>query len=159
MPEFSSCVIDTSVIIKALFSPSRKNAGVTYSRELKTHHSCIALLAALDDHGIEVILPRCGLIEIAAVSIRLSNSHNSKDICNEVENSYTLVPEDRVYETAMTIALDEGCPGFDTYFLALAELKSVPLFTDDAGMFRICQRRSIAAWLIRDLDPESLFTR
>jgi hypothetical protein len=116
------------------------------------------LLAALDEHGIEVLLPRCGLIEIAAVSTRLSNSHDSGEVCNEVETSYTLVPEDRIFGNAKTIALNEGCPGFDTFFLGLAELQSVPLFTDDMGMFRICQRRSIAAWLIRDLKMESLFT-
>lgn len=118
----------------------------------------MTLLAAFDEHGIEVLLPRCGLIEIAAVSTRLSNSHDSGEICNEVETSDTLVPEDRIFESAKIIALNEGCPGFDTYFLALAEQQSVPLFTDDVGMFRICQRRSVTAWLIRDLDLESLFS-
>jgi hypothetical protein len=34
MPDFSSCVIDTSVIIKALFSPLRKNAGAEGYRVL-----------------------------------------------------------------------------------------------------------------------------
>ncbi len=158
MHEFSSGIIDTSVIIKALFSPSRKDAGAAYSRELRTHHTCVTLLAALDEHGIEVFLPRCGLIEIAAVATRISNSRDSGEICNEVESSYTLVPEDRIFETAKTIALTEGCPGFDTYFIALAEQQAYPLFTDDIGMFRICQRRSISAHLIRDLDLESLFS-
>jgi len=62
MYNFSSCVTDTSVIIKALFSPSHRRAGTTYSRKLKTHESCVALLAVLDDQGIEVFLPRCGII-------------------------------------------------------------------------------------------------
>ena len=100
MYNLSSCVIDTSVIIKALFSPSHNHAGTTYSRELKTHKSCVALLALLDDHGIEVFLPRCGIIEIAAVSTRLANSSVSEEICNEVETSFTIVPEERFIEYA-----------------------------------------------------------
>jgi len=57
MTDFSSCVVDTSVIVKALFSPSKKNAGAAYARELKTHQFCVALLAALDEHGSEVLSP------------------------------------------------------------------------------------------------------
>lgn len=157
MYNFSSCVIDTSVIIKALFSPSHSQAGTTYSRELKTHKSCVALLAVLDDHGIEVFLPRCGLIEIAAVSTRLANPSASEEIWNEVETSYTIVPEDRLIEYAKKIAINEGCPGFDTYFLAIAEQNSIPLFTDDRGMHRTCERRTIRSWLLRDIDLKSVF--
>jgi hypothetical protein len=59
----------------------------------------------------------CGIIEIAAVSTRLANPSVSEEICNEVETSFTIVPEDRLIEYAKKIALNEGCPGFDTYFL------------------------------------------
>ncbi|MCK9593676.1 MAG: hypothetical protein M0Q91_16865 [Methanoregula sp.] len=107
MDNFSSCVIDTSVIIKALFSPSQKQAGITYSRELKTHKSCVALLAVLDDHGIEIFLPRCGLIEIAAVSTRLANTSASEERWNEIETSFTIVPEDRLIEQAKKIAINK----------------------------------------------------
>jgi len=103
----------------------------------------VALLAVLDDHGIEVFLPRCGLIEIAAVSTRLANPSASEEIWNEVETSFTIVPEDRLIEYAKKIAINEGCPGFDTYFLAISEQNSIPLFTDDLGMHRTCERRTI----------------
>lgn len=156
MHNFSSCVIDTSVIIKALFSPAHSQAGTTYSREITTHKSCVALLAALDDHGIEVFLPRCGLIEIAAVSTRLANPSASEEIWNEVETSFTIVPEDRLIEYAKKIAINEGCPGFDTYFLAISEQNSIPLFTDDLGMHRTCERRTIRSWLLRDIDLKSV---
>jgi predicted nucleic acid-binding protein len=158
MHDFSSCVVDTSVIIKALFSPSRRYAGTAFVRELQTHDTCVALLAALDGQGIGVLLPRCGLIEIAAVATRLSDTRSSEEICTEVETSYTLVPEERIIGTAKTIALVEGCPGFDTYFLALAELESVPLFTDDKGMHGICGKRKIRSWLVRNLDPSAVFS-
>jgi len=100
MHNFSSCVLDTSVIIKSLFLPSHRRAGTTYSRELKTHKSCVALLALLDDQGIEVLLPRCGIIEIAAVSARLADSSIAEEICNEVETSFTIVPEDQLMGSA-----------------------------------------------------------
>lgn len=156
MNNFSSCVVDTSVIIKALFTPSHSHAGKTFSQELKTHKSCAALLALLDNHGIEVCLPRCGIIEIAAVSTRLADSSISEEICHEVETSFTIVPEDDLIESAKKIALSEGCPGFDTYFLAISEQKSIPLFTDDQGMYRICERRAIRSWIMRNIDLKSV---
>jgi len=156
MDKFSSCVIDTSVIIKALFSPSHKQAGPTYSRELKTHKSCVALLVLLDDQGIEVFLPRCGLIEIAAVSTRLANTVSSEEIWNEVETSFTIVPEEHLIESAKKIAINEGCQGFDTYFLAISEQNSIPLFTDDLGMHHISEQRSIRSWLLRDIDLKTV---
>ena len=70
----------------------------------------MALLAVLDERGIEVLLPRCGLIEIAAVSTRLANSSVSEEIWNEVETSFTIVPEERLIAQAKQIALSEGCP-------------------------------------------------
>ena len=116
----------------------------------------MALIAVLDDHGIEVFLPRCGIIEIAAVSTRLANSSISEEICDEVETSFTIVPEERLIEYAKKIAINEGCPGFDTYFLAISEQNSIPLFTDDVGMYRICERRTIRSWLLRDIDLKSV---
>jgi predicted nucleic acid-binding protein len=112
MHDFSSCVLDTSVIIKSLFSPSHSHAGTTFSRELKTHKSCVALLALLDDQGIEILLPRCGIIEIAAVSTRLADSSIAEEICNEVETSFTIVPEDNLIAAAKKIALKRWLPGF-----------------------------------------------
>ena len=53
--------------------------------------------------------------------------------------------------------MQEGCDGFDTYFLAVAEQDSIPLFTDDLMMYRICERRTIRSWLMRDFDPEPVF--
>ncbi len=156
MHNFSSCVLDTSVIIKALFSPSHRQAGTTYSREVNTHKTCAALLAALDEKGIEGIIPQCGIVEIAAVSSRLADARAAEEICNEVEMSYQLVPEEQIIRTATKIAREEGCPGFDTYFLALAEQNALPLFTDDAGLFHVCQRRSVTASLMRDLDLGSV---
>ncbi len=154
MADISSCVVDTSVIIKALFSPSRRHAGTTYSREMKTHKTCVNLLSVLDERGTEFFLPRCGIIEIAAVSGRLADPHGAEEICNEIESSYTIVPEEQIITTAKIIALSEGCPGFDTYFIALAEQESLPLFTDDLGMHRVCERRNVSSRLVREMDPE-----
>jgi predicted nucleic acid-binding protein len=157
MPDFSSCVIDTSVIIKALFSPSHRHKGTAYVREVKTHQLCVSLLSTIDALGIENLIPRCGLIEIAAVSSRLANHSAAEEICREVETSFTLVPEELIIATAKNIALEEGCPGFDTYFLAIAEQNSIPLFTDDLGMHRIGEQRVIRSWLLRDFNPKSVF--
>jgi len=91
------------------------------------------------------------------LSTRFAEPHSSLGICDEVETIFTIVPEEQIIERAKKIAMQEGCPGFDTYFLAVAEQDSIPLFTDDLMMYRICERRTIRSWLMRDFDPEPVF--
>jgi len=69
-----------------------------------------------------------------------------------------MVPEEHLIAFAKKIALAEGCQGFDTYFLAVSKQNSIPLFTDDLGMHRICERRAIRSWLLRDIDLKSVIT-
>ena len=91
------------------------------------------------------------------MSTRFAEPHSSLGICDEVETIFTIVPEEQIIERAKKIAMQEVCPGFDTYFLAVAEQDSIPLFTDDLMMYRICERRTIRSWLMRDFDPEPVF--
>ncbi|MDO9326275.1 MAG: hypothetical protein Q7T80_15095 [Methanoregula sp.] len=116
----------------------------------------MALLAVLDEHGIEVVLPRCGLIEIAAVSTRLANTSASEEIWNEVEMSFTIVPEDRLIESAKKMQSMKVARVLIPISLRLPSKNSIPLFTDDLGMHRISERRTICSWLLRDIDLKTV---
>lgn len=106
---------------------------------------------------LRILFHAAGSSKLRQYPQRLVNHSAAEEICREVETSFTLVPEELILATAKNIALDEGCPGFDTYFLAIAEQNSIPLFTDDLGMHRIGEKRVIRSWLLRDFDPDSVF--
>ena len=116
----------------------------------------MALLAVLDDHGIEVFLPRCGLIEIAAVSTRLANPSASEKIWNEVETSFTIVPEDRLIEYAKKLQSTKAARVLIHVFLLspnriqFLSLRMIWECTAPVNEGQFC------SWLLRDIDLKSV---
>ena len=54
---------------------------------------------------------------------RLSDRSFAVKISTSVLESYEVVDEAILFDPAWGIALDTGCSGFDSYFIALAKLK------------------------------------
>ena len=77
----------------------------------------MALLAALDEQELNVFIPRCSLIEIAAVSTRLADPHASKEISDEIETIFTLIPEEQVIKRAKKLPCRKGAPVLIRIFL------------------------------------------
>jgi hypothetical protein len=50
----------------------------------------------------------------------------------------------------------KAAPVLTPIFFEISEQNSIPLFTDDLGMHRICERRTIRSWLLRDIDLKSV---
>jgi predicted nucleic acid-binding protein len=73
-------------------------------------------------------------VENAAVARRLSNRTIARKISGEILESYEIVDKSLIFDTAWMIALNTGCSGFDSYFIALAKIKNATLVTDDSAM-------------------------
>ena len=67
-----------------------------------------------------------------------------------------VVDEPLLFDTAWMIAMDTGCSGFDSYFVALAIIKSATLITDDNGMHRIARGIGVDSILVRDADAGTI---
>ncbi|MCA1915023.1 type II toxin-antitoxin system VapC family toxin [Methanospirillum hungatei] len=147
----NNCVIDSSVIIKAIFKPKKARYEFEYQKELETHFNSRYLLQLIDRTNITVLIPRCVFVEVSGVSSRLSDPEKAKSIYSEMQVVYSIIPEDEIFNSALEIALKYGNPGFDNYILATAYKNQCPLFTDDKKVYEISKQIGIQSYLMRDL--------
>jgi predicted nucleic acid-binding protein len=146
----NKCVIDSSVLIKAIFRPKKTRYGYEYEKELETHYNSRYLLQLIDRTNIIVFIPRCVLVEVSGVSSRLSDPEQASSIYQEIQAVCSLIPEDEIFDTALDIALKFKNPGFDNYILATACKNQCPLFTDDKKMYEISVQIGIQSYLMRN---------
>ena len=69
-----------------------------------------------------------------------------------VLDSYEVVDEAILFDSAWAIATDTGCSGFDSYFIALAKIKNAVLLTDDGKMHFHAEEVGVDSVLIREID-------
>ncbi|BAD85216.1 predicted nucleic acid-binding protein, containing PIN domain [Thermococcus kodakarensis KOD1] len=123
-------VIDTNVIIGAFFYNSnhpqlKQRRGIL--------DKCRLVLALSKDKKVAV--PRVAVVEVISVAKRLSGDQKfAMRLGNAVENSFEIIGEEKLSDTAKTIASAEAPSGFDTYFLALALERGYSLITRDKPM-------------------------
>lgn len=149
-------VLDSSILLKAIFKPLRSLSKDIYSRELATHKKCRRIIDLIDERDVEAYVPRACIIEMAAVSKRLSDKATARKISKRLMESYEIADESLLFDTAWTIAIDTGCSGFDSYFIALAKIKNASLFTDDNGMQHRGMEAGVETVFIRDADNKMI---
>ena len=158
----TKCVLDSSVIIKGLFQPSPSIPSPILERELDTHKKCEYILKLVEILPVEVSIPKSCIVEVAAVTRRLTDVKTSKIIAARLFSSCTLIGEEELFTAAWSLATTQGCSGFDTYFISLAFLHNIPLLTDDIGMHTHAVKKGIKSLLIRETpisDIERLLAR
>ena len=87
---------------------------------------------------------------------RLADRSFAVRISKSVIESYEIVDEAVLFDSAWGIALDTGCSGFDSYFIALAKLKNAALLTDDGKMYYHAGEVGVDSVLIRAHDLEGI---
>ena len=70
--------------------------------------------------------------------------------------SYNTAEEDAIFHIAWNVALETGCSGFDSYFIALAKREDATLFTDDSGMHHHAEEVGVNSILVRCTDIKTL---
>jgi predicted nucleic acid-binding protein len=149
-------VLDTSVLIKSLFKPMKSLSSEIYAREVTTHSKCKAIVKLLEDRDVEVYIPRICIIETAAVARRISGKSIARKVSRSIRDSYEVIEESILFDIAWEIALDTGCSGFDSYFIALSKVKNASLLTDDGGMYHHARELDIQAALMRENEFEAI---
>jgi len=77
-------------------------------------------------------------------------------ISKGVLDSYEVVDEAFLFDSAWAIAAETGCSGFDSYFIALAKIKNAMLFTDDKGMSFHAKKVEVDSVLIREINSKEI---
>ncbi len=149
-------VPDTSVLIKSIFKPLRSLSAEAYSRELDTHEKCKALMKLIEERDVEVHVLKVCVVETAAVVRRLASRTLAERASNSIMKSYKISDEEAIFNTAWDLALETGCSGFDSYYIALARKEDAMLFTDDSGMHHHAKEAGVDSILIRSSDLRTL---
>lgn len=143
------CVLDTSVIIKSIFKPFKSLSDEVYKREIETHQKCRLIIEKIEEMDVNVYIPKVCIIETAAVIRRIANKNLAIKVSKSINDSYEVIDEAFIFDSAWGIALDTGSSGFDSYFIALARIKSALLLTDDGGMHHHAGGIGVDSVLIR----------
>lgn len=149
-------VLDTSVLVKSIFKPLRSLSAESYSRELQTHEKCVALIKLIEERDVEVHVPKVCIVETAAVAKRLAGRTLAARASKGILKSYNVADEEAIFNVAWDVALETGCSGFDSYFIALAKKEDAILFTDDSGMHQHANEADVESILIRSNDLKAL---
>ena len=149
-------VLDTSVIVKSIFKPMKSLPDDIYKREMETHKKCICIIKTIEEKNIDIYIPYVSVVEIAAVVKRLSNKNLAGRISKSIFDSYEIIGEHIIFESAWDIAKNTGCSGFDSYFIALAHIKNASLITDDGGMHNHAEEIGVDSVLIRETELKNI---
>ena len=152
-------VLDTSVIIKSIFSPRKSLPDEIYGRELDTHEKCRSIIRMLEEVEVSVHIPKVCVVETAAVAKRLADKKLATKISKRVLESYEVVDESVLFDASWAIAADTGCSGFDSYFISLAKIMNALLLTDDGGMHTHAKESGVDTALIRESDLDEIERR
>lgn len=106
-------------------------------------------------NDVEVHVPRICIVETAAVIKRLASRTLAARASEGIVKSYNIADEELIFNIAWNVALDTGCSGFDSYFIALTKEKDA-LFTDDSGMHYHAQEVGVNSILMRATAIETL---
>ena len=149
-------VLDTSVLIKGIFKPLHSLPKDAYSRELETHEKCKSFIKLIEENDVDVHVPKICIIETASVIKRLASRTLAARASEGIVKSYNIADEELIFNIAWNVALDTGCSGFDSYFIALAKEKDALLFTDDSSMHYHAQEVGVNSILMRSTAIEAL---
>lgn len=152
-------VLDTSVIVKSIFRPLRSLSKEAYCRECETHEKCKALIKLVEELDVVVHVPKVCIVETAAVAKRLAGRTLAARASNGIAKSYNIADEETIFKIAWDVALETGCAGFDSYFIALAKREDAILLTDDSGMHHHAEEAGVTSILIRSNDLKTLAQR
>ncbi len=99
---------------------------------------------------INIYIPKVCIVETAAVIKRLANKNLAIKVSKSINDSYEVIDEAFIFDSAWGIAFNTGCSGFDSYFIALARIKNASLLTDDNGMHYHAKDIGVDSILIRE---------
>ncbi|HLD33965.1 hypothetical protein A3A21_03690 [Candidatus Jorgensenbacteria bacterium RIFCSPLOWO2_01_FULL_45_25b] len=145
-------VIDTSVIIKGMIAPRRRKQGALLDEQLRLHKTAASILDRVYARNAELIIPTVAIVEIAAVSSRLTGkSEYGKEVALFVRSISQIITERTILGESIDIAAEAGTSGFDSVFIACARVTQSLLVTDDKKMHEAALALGVQSKLLREM--------
>ncbi len=149
MSEFT---IDTTALAYALFPPRRRKKDAIYEGQFRLHSIAKPIMLEIENKESVMNLPSIAIVEIAAVGARLTGKEErgiqASDYAKEHGN---IVYDTALLEESVKVASKTKISGFDSVFVACAQITNSILVTDDRKMHEAAVKAGVKSKLLRDM--------
>ncbi len=150
--DFTEATLDTTVLVKAIIPPRRRKKDAFYNEQLRLHTNAKAVVSRVEEGQLAMNVPAVAIIETAAVGARLTGKEQrGMEAAVYIRANGNIIDEAALLEKAVEIAAKIKISGFDSLFIACAEITGSVLVTDDKGMHEAALKVGVKAELLRQM--------
>ena len=133
-------VVDTSVFIDLLFE---------YDSERT--HSSERLFSLLEENALTIMEPDLFKVELTGQVSRRVQKEKAANICDEIFSELIFIDTSRIFEEALSIALETGSRASDSFFIASARIQKAILVSNDKYQIESARKSGIEVFnLLQD---------
>ena len=144
--------LDTTVLAKGLIPPRRRKKDIIYEEQLRLHTIAKSMIGEVERRESIMNIPSIAVVEIAAVGARLTGKEEKGiEVSDFVREFGKIIYDSGFLDEAVNIASSTKISGFDSIFIACAQLTNSTLITDDRKMFDAAVKLGIDVKLLRDI--------
>lgn len=145
-------VLDTSFIIKGIIPPKVSTDHADYQKKQKLFFTANKIISQIFVGHISSIIPSMVLIEVSAVSSRITNNTQfGLDLVDKLRTYCEIIYEEDLLEQAIEIGAHTRTGGVDTLLITTAKVAKAPLITDDIFLHDICHKQKVRSYLLSKL--------
>lgn len=144
--------LDTTVLAKGLIPPRRRKRDVIYEEQFRLHTIAKSMIGEVEAKESILYIPSVAIVEIAAVGARLTGEEEKGLHVSDFVREYGNIIHDVDFlDKSVIIASSTKISGFDSIFIACAQLTNSTLITDDRKMFDAAVKIGVSTMLLRDI--------
>lgn len=147
-----SITLDTTVLAKGLIPPRRRKRDIIYEEQFRLHTIAKSMIGEVENKESVMNTPSVAIVEIAAVGARLTGEKEKGiEVSDFVKEHGKILYDIDFLDEAVNIASSTKISGFDSIFIACAQLTDSTLITDDRKMFNAAVKIGVKAKLLRNI--------
>lgn len=145
--------LDTTAIIKGILEPRRKKKDAIFEEQMRIYRIASSIMDDIYGGKDELFIPTISVVEIAAVTSRLTGDKNTgSETAAFIRSISSIVNEAVILDDAVSIAAETKISGFDSIFIACAKATNSILVTDDKKMHEAALKAGVSSRLLREME-------
>lgn len=135
-------VLDTTIFIDLLFEYNSERTRIAEE-----------LLSILEENGLSIMEQDFFKVELTGQIARRSKKEVVSKICEEIFAELVFINTSKIFEEALSIALETGSRGADSFYIASAKVEKAILVSNDKYQVESAKKSGIEAYCLLH-DPE-----
>ena len=148
----NNITLDTTVLTKGIVPPRRRKKDIIFEEQFRLFSLAKSILGEVENKESIMHIPSVAIVEIAAVAARLTGKEERGiQASNYVKKHGNIIFDVDFLDQSIGIAASTKISGFDSVFIACAQLTDSILITDDRKMFDAASKLGVETKLLRDI--------